>query len=66
MSNECKKINNHSGIIVVDDYILEKPHIKQNYMGSGVPIHLSFIPTLGHKNILPIPLTDTHSSIGHQ
>jgi hypothetical protein len=37
MSHECKKINNHSGITIVDDYILEKPYIKQNYMGSGVP-----------------------------
>jgi hypothetical protein len=55
MSHECKKNYNHSGIIVVDDYILQKSHIKQNYMGSGVPFHPSFIPIVGHKNTLPIP-----------
>jgi hypothetical protein len=36
----AKKKKNHSGITIVDDYILEKPHIKQNYMGSGVPFQL--------------------------
>ncbi len=56
MSYECKKINNHSGMIVVDDCIMQKPYIKQNYMGDGVPFHPSFIPTLGHKHTLPIPL----------
>jgi hypothetical protein len=56
MNYECKKINNHNGIIVMDDCIMEKPYIKQNYMGGGVPFRLSFIPTLGHKIILPIPL----------
>jgi hypothetical protein len=57
MNHECKKFNNHSGITVVDVYILEKPHIKQNYMGNGVPFHPNFIPTVGHKNTsLPIPL----------
>jgi hypothetical protein len=58
----------------VDDYILEKPHIKQNYMGSGVPFHPNFIPTIGYKSILPIPLithshypfTQTHASSGQQ
>jgi hypothetical protein len=34
-----KNNNNHSGITIVDDYILEKPHIKQNYMRSGVPFN---------------------------
>ncbi len=34
----------------------KRPYIKQNYMGGGVPFHLSFIPTLGHKSTLPIPL----------
>jgi hypothetical protein len=43
-------------MIVVDDCIMEKPYIKQNYLGGGVPFHLSFIPTLGHKSTLPIPL----------
>jgi hypothetical protein len=56
MSYECKKINNHSGMIVVDDCIMEKPYIKQNYMGGGVTFHPSVIPTLGHKSALPIPL----------
>jgi hypothetical protein len=44
---------NHSGIIVVDDYILEKPHIKQKYMGSEVPFHPCFIPTLPTKTLYP-------------
>jgi hypothetical protein len=56
MSYDCKKINNHNGIIVVDDCIMEKPYIKQNYIGGGVPFHPNFIPTLGHKSTLPIPL----------
>jgi hypothetical protein len=56
MSHECKNNNNHNGITIVDDYILEKPHIKQNYMGSGVPFHPNSIPIVGHKNTLPIPL----------
>jgi hypothetical protein len=43
-------------MIVVDDCIMQKPYIKQNYMGDGVPFHPSFIPTLGHKHTLPIPL----------
>ncbi len=44
---------------------MEKPHIKQNYMGSGVPFHPNFIPTIGHKNTLPIPLVDKyHASSG--
>jgi hypothetical protein len=39
MSYECKKNNHHSNIIVVDDCIMEKPYIKQNYMGgrSSIP-----------------------------
>jgi hypothetical protein len=49
MNHECKKINNQSSIIVVDDYILEKPHIKKKYMGTGIPFHPNFIPTVGHK-----------------
>jgi hypothetical protein len=53
MSHECKKINNHNDIIVVDDYILENPHIKQNYMGNGVPFHSSSIPIVGHKALYP-------------
>jgi hypothetical protein len=56
MNYECKKINNHNGIIVMDDCIMEKPYIKQNYVGGGVPFHPSFIPPLGHKSILPILL----------
>jgi hypothetical protein len=60
MNHECKKINSHSGILVMDDYILEKPHIKQNKMRSGVPFHLNFIPTVGHKSILPIPLMGSY------
>jgi hypothetical protein len=54
MSYECKKNNNHNGIIVVDDCIMENPYIKQNYMRGGIPFHPSFIPTLGHKSTLPI------------
>jgi hypothetical protein len=56
INHECKLIYKHSGITIVDDSILEKPCIKQNYMGSGVSFHPNFIPTIGHKNILPIPL----------
>jgi len=52
---ECKK-KNHSGIIVVNDCIMEKPYIKQNYMGGGIPFHLDFIPTFRHKSTLPILL----------
>jgi len=39
---------------------MENPYIKQNYMGGGVPFHLSFIPTLGHKSTLPIPLVSNN------
>ncbi len=56
MSYEYKKINNHSGMIVVDDCIMENPYIKQKYMGGGVSFHSSFIPTLGHENTWPILL----------
>ncbi len=59
INHECKKNYNHSGITIVDGYILEKPHIKQ-YMGSGVPFHPTFIPTFGHKNTLPIPLVGNY------
>jgi len=40
----------------MDDYIMEKPYITQNYMGGEVPFHPSFISTFGHKSILPILL----------
>ncbi len=40
----------------MDDYIMEKPYIKQNYMGGGVPFHPIFILTFGHKSTLPILL----------
>jgi hypothetical protein len=56
MTYECKKINNHSGMIVVHDCIMEKPYIKENYMGGEVPFHRNFIPTPGHKITFPLPL----------
>jgi hypothetical protein len=40
----------------MDDYVMEKPYIKQNYMGGGVPFHPSFISTFGHKSTLPLLL----------
>ncbi len=56
MNYECRKINNHNGTIVVDDCIMEKPYIKQNY--SGVEFHSTPVSFqhLATKSTSPIPL----------